>query len=112
MVWQNAMELSKKVYLVTKNFPKEEKYGLVSQIRRAVVSISLNIAEGKGRHYDKVFLQFLYQARGSVYEVITLVKLSGSLGYLSDEEVWNLLIDCDEVSGKLGGLIKSIKEDT
>jgi len=111
-VWQDAMKLSKRIYLVTRNFPNDEKYGMVSQIRRAVVSVALNIAEGKGRHYDKVFLQFLYQARGSIYEVITLVRLSCDLGYLSDENVRNLLVDCDEVSSKLGGLIKSINEST
>jgi len=106
------MKLSKKIYLVTRDFPDDEKYGLISQIRRAVVSVALNIAEGKGRHYNKVFLQFLYQARGSIYEVITLVKLSCNLGYLSDLNVQGLLVDCDGVSRMLGGLIKSIEEST
>lgn len=111
-VWQDAMGLSKKIYLVTKDFPNDEKYGLILQIRRAVVSVALNIAEGKGRHYDKVFLQFLYQARGSIYEVVTLIKLSKELGCLNEEKAERLLEDCGRVSRELGGLIKSINEST
>ena len=107
-VWQDAMKLSKKIYLVTKNFPDDEKYGMTSQIRRAVISIPLNIAEGKGRHYDKVFVQYLYHARGSLYEVMTLIKLAFSLEYLDDEVVRDLLENCDNISGMLSGLIKSV----
>ena len=110
-VWQSAMGLAKKIYLITRNFPDDEKYGMVSQIRRAAVSVSLNIAEGRGRYYDKVFVQFLYQSRGSLYEVITLIKLSCELGYLSDKEAKELLVDCDNISGMLSGLIKAIKKN-
>ena len=111
-VWQSAMGLAKKIYLITRNFPDDEKYGMVSQIRRAAVSVSLNIAEGRGRYYDKVFVQFLYQSRGSLYEVITLIKLSCELGYLNEEKAERLLEDCGRVSRELGGLIKSINEST
>ena len=110
-VWQSAMGLAKKIYLITRNFPDDEKYGMVSQIRRAGVSVSLNIAEGRGRYYDKVFVQFLYQARGSLYEVIILVKLACELEYLDDEKAKDLLVDCDNISGMLSGLIKSIKKN-
>jgi len=109
-VWQIAMGLAKKIYLITRDFPDDEKYGMISQIRRATVSVSLNIAEGRGRYYDKVFVQFLYQARGSLYEVITLIKLACELGYLGDEKVEELLMDCDDISGMLSGLINAIKK--
>ncbi len=102
------MELSKKIYVITKSFPDDEKYGMVSQMRRAVVSISLNIAEGKGRYYNKVFVQFLYQARGSLFEVMILIKLAVELGYLGEDIMKSLLRDCDSIAGMLSGLIKSL----
>jgi len=75
MVYQESLELVEIVYKVTRDFPKEEVFGIVSQLRRAAVSVSLNIAEGKGRFHTKVFVQFLYQARGSLYETMTLNKI-------------------------------------
>lgn len=65
-VWQKGITLVKQVYKVTRNFPKDEQFGLISQIRRAAVSIPVNIAEGKGRYHKKEYIQFLYTARGSV----------------------------------------------
>ncbi|RZJ30610.1 MAG: four helix bundle protein, partial [Chryseobacterium sp.] len=70
-VWKQARILSKEVYLVSSNFPSDEKFGLSSQIRRAAVSIPSNIAEGCGRNHPKDSIQFFYVARGSVYEVET-----------------------------------------
>ena len=84
--WQKAMELAVNVYHATRAFPKDELYGLTSQLRRAAVSIPSNIAEGKGRSSDKELLQFLSTARGSVYEVQTQILLAHRLGYLADEE--------------------------
>ncbi len=97
-VWQRAMELSREAYRLSRKFPDDEKYGMVSQFRRAAVSVSLNIAEGKGRHYNKVFLQFLFQARGSLYEVVTLTKLAVDIGYLSNEDAADLFDICHDVS--------------
>ena len=109
-VWRAAVGLAEKIYLVSRNFPDDERYGMVSQIRRAVVSISLNIAEGQGRYYDKVFVQFLFHSRGSLYEVMTLIKLALSLGYLGEDDADDLRKDCDEIAGMLSGLIKSLKK--
>jgi len=67
-VWQAAMELAVKVYQLTARFPKEEKYGLTSQMRRAAVSVPSNIAEGEGRESDKELIQFLCHSRGSPYD--------------------------------------------
>ena len=82
LVWQRAMLLAKMVYGVQKQLPKEEMYGLGDQIRRAVVSVPSNIAEGFGRESDKDFKHFLSIARGSLYETKTQLELAESLGYL------------------------------
>ena len=80
--WQNAMELTLKIYRASTRFPRDELYGLTSQLRRAAVSVASNIAEGKGRSSDKELLQFLSRARGTVYELQTQLEVAKSLGYL------------------------------
>ena len=82
LVWQKAMLLAKMVYVIQKQLPKEEVYGLGDQIRRAVVSVPSNIAEGFGRETDKEFKHFLSIARGSLYETKTQLELAESLGFL------------------------------
>jgi four helix bundle protein len=79
LVWQKSMELAIEVYKLTKYFPREEIYGLTSQIRRAAVSIPSNIAEGQGRLNKKEFQQFLGIARGSTYELQTQLELAKAL---------------------------------
>jgi len=86
-VWKESMALAKQVYGLTKSFPKEEIYGLVSQMRRATVSIPSNIAEGAARNSDKEFIQFLYVSLGSVAELETQLLLSRELGFLKNEEI-------------------------
>jgi four helix bundle protein len=108
-VWQEAMTLVEMVYRLTRTFPEAEKFGLLSQLRRAAVSVPANIAEGKGRFYSKEFIRFLYTARGSLYEVITLIKTAGALGYLQTENQDTLLTQCQTISSKLAGLINSLK---
>lgn len=83
-VWKGARVLSKEVYLASSQFPSEEKFGLTSQIRRAVVSIPSNIAEGCGRNYPKDNIQFFYIARGSIYEVETQLYLAFDLDFISE----------------------------
>ena len=82
--WQEAMELVKEIYRVTRDFPKEEMYGLVGQMRRAAVSIPSNISEGAARGGDREFIQFLIIARGSLSELETQLLISYDLGYLLD----------------------------
>lgn len=79
IVWQKAMELVKEIYIITSKFPRSELYGLISQMRRAVVSIVCNIAEGKKRKTIKDFLQFLRIADGSAAELETLILISKDL---------------------------------
>ncbi|MFL6301811.1 MAG: four helix bundle protein [Terriglobales bacterium] len=109
IVWQKSKALAKKIYSLTKGFPKEEIFGLTSQIRRAATSIPANIAEGKGRGTQKDFCHFLVQARGSLFEVETFAELASDLGYLPSSDQQELQIDCDEVGRMLNGLINSTK---
>jgi four helix bundle protein len=102
------MELVVAVYDVTKKFPKEEMYGLTSQIRRAAVSIPSNIAEGEGRESKKEFYQFLSIAYGSLREVETHVFISEKIKYI-DEPICNSIIErCNEIGKLINGLKKSL----
>lgn len=108
-VWQESYKLVIIIYKLTSAFPKEELYCLVSQIRRAVISISANIAEGFNRRTSKEYLQFLYIARGSLQEFDFLLLLSKDLKYISEKEYKELKSKTDLVGRLLSGLINSIK---
>ena len=84
VVWQKAMKLVKEVYYLTKSFPADERYALTDQIRRAVVSIPSNIAEGSGRSSNADYGHFLAIARGSLYETMTQLQIAVDLGYISE----------------------------
>lgn len=106
VAWQKAMLLAKEVYCLQRNLPAEEVFGLGNQIRRAVVSIPSNIAEGFGRDTDNEFRHFLSIARGSLYETKTQLQLSESLGYLRIESELETLMD--EVGKLINGLTRSL----
>jgi len=108
IVYQKAYQLSLEVYRITKAFPKEELYGLASQMRRAVFSIPLNIAEGYRRGHRKEYVQFLYMAHGSCAEIETLVSLSYDLGLLDGNTFGKLYPMQEEISKLLRGLIASL----
>lgn len=108
-VWRKAIDLVTSIYKITSSFPKEEIYGLTSQIRRASVSIPSNIAEGAARNHDNEFRQFLYIALGSAAELETQLIISNILGYVSDENSQELINELNSISRMLQGLIKSIK---
>ena len=103
--WQLADKLALEVYRVTKEFPRDEIYGLTSQMRRAAVSVAANITEGAQRQTYKDYLNFLYTAKGSLAEVEYHVHLSQQLGYLSDVQVGGLATLEDEAARTLHGLI-------
>ena len=109
IVWQKAMLLAKNVYANTNAFPKDELFGLRSQLRRAAVSVPSNIAEGHGRLSDKVFRVFLGHARGSLHELETQLLLSQDLGFLAHPSAQKLVQDCNEVARLLNGLLRSLK---
>jgi four helix bundle protein len=107
--WQKSMDLVVAIYRATRTFPKEELYGLSAQLRRAAVSVPSNIAEGKGRFSDKELLQFLSNARGSVYELQTQISLAHRLAYLTDSEKSQLAGDAASVGQLLNALIRSYR---
>ena len=109
VAWNKAMELVTEIYRVTHNFPKEELFGLMSQLRRAAVSIPSNIAEGKGRLSKGEFRQFLGNARGSLAEVETQILIAQNLSYLDEAEANRLLMKVEEVGKILNGLISAVK---
>ena len=108
-VWQSAMKMVFDVYRDTATFPKQEMFGLTSQLRRAAVSVASNIAEGKGRFADRELSQFLSVARGSVFEIETQVAIAQELGFLPKDRSQKLLNRCAEVGRLLNGLIKAVR---
>jgi four helix bundle protein len=109
-VWQKSHDLTMVVYKETKNFPKEEIYGLVSQMRRASSSIPTNIAEGCGKHTDKEFANYLQISMGSASETEYLIFLSGELGYLTKTSTENMIESISEIKKMLASLIKTIRK--
>ena len=108
-VWQEAMAVAERAYLVTARFPKEEIYGMTSQIRRAAVSIAANIAEGYGRDHSGSFIQFLRMSQGSLKELETHLLLSARVSLVPTADVEPLLRQCDELGKMLRSLIRSIQ---
>ena len=108
IVWQKAYELALEIYKITKSFPKNEQYGIVSQIRRAAISVSANIAEGYERQHRKEYIQFLMIAKGSLGEVETYLLFSKDLGYINREEFLKLEENRQEIGRILKGLIRSL----
>ena len=108
-VYKKAILFAKAVYNITENFPDKEKFGLISQSRRAVVSISANIAEGWGRDSSKDYTQFLKIARGSLYELDTLLIIALELKYIINDDWQSLLVYKEEISKMLNSLIKKIE---
>jgi len=107
-VWQKAHNLVIKIYKLTEAFPKHEKLGLISQVRRASTSIPTNIAEGSGTRTATHFCKFLYVARASLMETRYLLRLSKDLSYI-DADVYNsLIVEYSEVGRMLNGLINSL----
>jgi four helix bundle protein len=108
IVYQKGYKLSLDVYRVTKNFPKDELYSMVSQMRRSAVSIPCNIAEGYRRGHRKEYIQFLHVAQGSCGELETLLSLSRDLDFIEEAIFQELYQSQDEISRLLRGLIFSL----
>jgi four helix bundle protein len=111
-VWQISRQLVKDIYELTTQFPSEEKYGLVSQIRRCAVSIPTNISEGSGRNTDKDFAHFLNISLGSAYELETLLTLSLDVKLVSESQLEQILIRISEIQKMTFGLIKTLRQES
>lgn len=105
-VWNKSMELAEEIYQLTKGFPREERFGLTSQIRRSAISIPSNIAEGAARSSKREFIQFLYVAMGSLSEVETQLLLAKRLTFLSGADIF---IKIESIRRMLLGLIRHLK---
>jgi four helix bundle protein len=110
-VWQRAMELARAIYAVTRVFPKDEMFGLTSQMRRAAVSVPTNVAEGHGRGSDKAFRIFLAQARGSLFELETQIELASNFGYIQPSRATELAGECVEIARMVNGLLTTLNDN-
>ena len=108
-IWLDAMTLAKEVYLITSKYPREEKYGLVSQINRCVVSVPSNISEGSSRSSNKEFSHYLKIALGSLYELETQTILSRDIGIITDNDLNQLSIKISVLQKMINGFLTSLK---
>src|SRR5436305_3656927 len=109
VAWQRAMDLAEQVYSATRAFPRDEAFGLTTQLRRAAVSVASNIAEGQGRMTKGEFCQFLGNARGSILELLTQLELAHRLKMISKDQFEDLTLQADNTLRPLNGLIRSLK---
>jgi len=107
-IWKLGIELVKEVYVLTNEFPRDERFGLISQLKRSAVSVPSNIAEGYGRGSDKEFCRFLHIARGSLYEVETQIIIASELGFIDDAKKVEALTQ--HVYAKLHNLTKKLNK--
>jgi four helix bundle protein len=110
LVWQQAVDLAVSCYKLSKKFPKEDLFGMTSQLRRSSASVAANIAEGHGRESSASFVQFLRISQGSLKETETHIIIAGKLSLGSREELLAALATCDELGKMLRSLIRSIQD--
>jgi four helix bundle protein len=108
VVWQKGIELVNELYTVTKEFPKEEMFGLTNQIRRAAVSVPANIAEGWGRNSTKNYIQFIRISIGSLYEIETQLVIANNQNYITNQKKSTLSEKIDELGKMLNTLLKKL----
>lgn len=105
-VWKQARILASFIYELTATFPKAEQFGLVSQMRRCVVSVPSNIAEGSGRQHLKETIQFLNISRGSLFELETQIYISRDLGFISEDQLTNSIEQIENLGKLINGYIR------
>lgn len=110
-IWQKSMSLVTIIYQVTKDFPKEERYDLTSQMRRAAVSIPSNIAEGSQRSSKKEFMHFILIAKGSLAELQTQIRIAGNLQYIPNSSIDALFSQADEIHKMIFSFYTVLKSD-
>lgn len=108
-IWQLSRKFAVEIYKITSNFPSAERFALTDQLRRAVVSIALNIAEGSDRKSDKDFARYLRMAIGSIEEVVTALYIALDLGYIKKDEFDKLYKTANVIASKINALINTMK---
>lgn len=111
-VWRKGLEFAEMIYDVTRTFPDDERFGLVSQMRRSVVSISSNVAEGSGRSSNKDFAHFVEIAYGSLMEVLSQIAIAERRSYINNETKTTLYQRGEQLARMLSGLRSSLRKDT
>jgi four helix bundle protein len=109
LVWQRAMDLAERCYRLSRRFPREDQWSLGQQIRRSVISVPANIAEGYGRHSTPEYIHHLRFSKGSSNELQTQLDLARRVGIVTPEEAAALVADAEEVGRMLHGLIESLQ---
>ena len=109
-VWQRGIDIAQNVYQLTSSFPSEEKFGIISQIRRCAVSVPSNIAEGSGRKTDKDFSNFLSYSLGSQFELETQLIISNRVGFMSNEQLTNTTKELNEIQKMTRTLIEKFSK--
>jgi len=107
--WKNSVDFAEEIYRQTKDFPADERFGLIAQMRRAAVSIPSNVAEGQGRITTGEWIQFVGQARGSLYELQTQILLAERLGYIDVDVKANLFKRTESIACDLSGFIRFLR---
>ncbi|MGE3622555.1 MAG: four helix bundle protein [Bdellovibrionales bacterium] len=108
-VWRRSMGLVESVYLLTKQFPKEELYILTSQIRRAAISVPSNIAEGRSKRSTRDYMRFVHISYGSMAELETQLMISQRLGYASQDRIEPIIAEIGEIGRMLNGLLSGLE---
>ena len=108
--WKNGIELTMKIYRLTEELPDTEKFGLISQMRRAAVSIPSNIAEGAARLHTREYIRFLSNALGSIAEIETQFKVAVDLGYTNQQRIGSIMQELDEIGKMTRRLIQRRQE--
>ncbi len=110
-IWSESVVLATEIYRVTKNFPKDEIFGTVSQLRRAVVSVSSNIAEGSSRSSKKDYIRFIDISIGSLHEVESLLEVTNKLEYISKNDYVKLMDEIQKLGALIGGFRKYLTKN-
>jgi four helix bundle protein len=111
-IWKRSIRLAKETYLLSEAFPRTELYGLTNQLRRAAISVPSNIAEGHRRKYTKEFSQFLHVALGSLAEIETLLVLAVELKFASQDKIFPLQKEIEELSKMTNSLLSKLRSKT
>ncbi len=108
-VWKESVKFAEEIYSLSKKLPKQEQFGIISQLNRAAVSVSLNIAEGEGRGSDPDLSRFIQISIGSLFEVVTILYICRNQNYINKDEFDKLYIRCEEISKMLHGFRNYLK---